>query len=408
MLSNSSVMSAISTPFSVKDILNLTDPTAELDPHSLFFRSTEFEKMFLDDSCSSNGLGLESAVVLQPSATHGQHHPQATSSPLSCTPNGTSIMEMEISSTLTTLPSVSAAVSAHSCTPPTSSPHLNLPPLATLHSSKEFVVSAGGGCSPTLTCGTYTNAGSGNYSLQPPHTSPHLQSLSHLCPPYPMCGSDDATFGEEAASCMPHHHHHHHQNHTIQEEHNGEKQNSNFSIGNEDLVVCKTKNGGGENLQRNASQQQQPQRTKRKPRVLFSQAQVYELERRFKQQRYLSAPEREHLAQMLKLTSTQVKIWFQNRRYKCKRQRQDKTLELTANFQPPRRVAVPVLVRDGKPCPTTYPPPYSVNVNSYGYSNANSYAGQLSNMQTAANFSNVSLPPPVPHQLHPQQGIRAW
>uniref|UniRef100_A0A8C4Q592 NK2 homeobox 5 n=1 Tax=Eptatretus burgeri TaxID=7764 RepID=A0A8C4Q592_EPTBU len=69
-------------------------------------------------------------------------------------------------------------------------------------------------------------------------------------------------------------------------------------------------------------------RQRRKPRVLFSQAQVFELERRFKQQRYLSAPEREHLASLLKLTSTQVKIWFQNRRYKCKRQRQDRSLEL--------------------------------------------------------------------------------
>jgi hypothetical protein len=28
---------------------------------------------------------------------------------------------------------------------------------------------------------------------------------------------------------------------------------------------------------------------------------------------------------------SQVKIWFQNRRYKCKRQRQDKTLEITAH-----------------------------------------------------------------------------
>ncbi|NXY92135.1 NKX23 protein, partial [Alcedo cyanopectus] len=90
------------------------------------------------------------------------------------------------------------------------------------------------------------------------------------------------------------------------------------------------------------------QRSRRKPRVLFSQAQVFELERRFKQQRYLSAPEREHLASSLKLTSTQVKIWFQNRRYKCKRQRQDKSLELggPAAPPPPRRVAVPVLVRD--------------------------------------------------------------
>lgn len=106
---------------------------------------------------------------------------------------------------------------------------------------------------------------------------------------------------------------------------------------------------------------------RRKRRVLFSQAQVYELERRFKQQKYLSAPEREHLASMINLTPTQVKIWFQNHRYKCKRQQKDKekmeqqsqTQQGNQNQQQtvqnrcqssPRRVAVPVLVKDGKPC----------------------------------------------------------
>ncbi|CAM9372454.1 unnamed protein product [Lampetra planeri] len=59
---------------------------------------------------------------------------------------------------------------------------------------------------------------------------------------------------------------------------------------------------------------------RRRPRVLFSQAQVCALERRFARQRYLSAQERDHLAGGLKLTPTQVKIWFQNRRYKTKRQ----------------------------------------------------------------------------------------
>lgn len=53
--------------------------------------------------------------------------------------------------------------------------------------------------------------------------------------------------------------------------------------------------------------------------MLFSQSQVLELERRFRQQRYVSAPEREILAQSLNLSATQVKIWFQNRRYKSKR-----------------------------------------------------------------------------------------
>ncbi|XP_050526328.1 homeobox protein vnd-like isoform X2 [Daktulosphaira vitifoliae] len=96
---------------------------------------------------------------------------------------------------------------------------------------------------------------------------------------------------------------------------------------------------------------------KRKRRVLFSKAQTYELERRFRQQRYLSAPEREHLASIIRLTPTQVKIWFQNHRYKTKRAQQEKGMHVdhhaaaAANaLSSPRRVAVPVLVRDGKPC----------------------------------------------------------
>lgn len=58
---------------------------------------------------------------------------------------------------------------------------------------------------------------------------------------------------------------------------------------------------------------------RKRRRILFSKATTFELERRFRQQRYLSAQEREHLAELLKLTSTQVKIWFQNHRYKQKK-----------------------------------------------------------------------------------------
>ncbi|KAJ3643106.1 hypothetical protein Zmor_025838 [Zophobas morio] len=91
------------------------------------------------------------------------------------------------------------------------------------------------------------------------------------------------------------------------------------------------------------------QRSKRKPRVLFSQAQVYELERRFKQQKYLSAPEREQMAQGLKLTPTQVKIWFQNRRYKSKRQTLNKT-ELDKNQGGPNVTATPMGFCASNPC----------------------------------------------------------
>jgi len=56
------------------------------------------------------------------------------------------------------------------------------------------------------------------------------------------------------------------------------------------------------NLQAGQPQQQQ----RRKRRILFSQAQVNELERCFKQRPYLTAPERENLAQRIQLTPTQV------------------------------------------------------------------------------------------------------
>ncbi|CAK9294317.1 unnamed protein product [Gordionus sp. m RMFG-2023] len=58
---------------------------------------------------------------------------------------------------------------------------------------------------------------------------------------------------------------------------------------------------------------------KRKRRILFSQAQVFEMEKRFKMQKYLTATEREQLAALIDLSPRQVKIWFQNHRYKCKR-----------------------------------------------------------------------------------------
>ncbi|XP_068111239.1 homeobox protein Nkx-2.3 [Hyperolius riggenbachi] len=145
------------------------------------------------------------------------------------------------------------------------------------------------------------------------------------------------------------------------------------------------------------------QRSRRKPRVLFSQAQVFELERRFKQQRYLSAPEREHLANSLKLTSTQVKIWFQNRRYKCKRQRQDKSLEMGSHHPPPpRRVAVPVLVRDGKPCIAGtqggYNSAYNVAASPYSYNSYPAYSYSNSpSYSTNYSCSYAGIPPIQQH-----------
>ncbi|XP_043245444.1 homeobox protein slou-like [Amphibalanus amphitrite] len=58
----------------------------------------------------------------------------------------------------------------------------------------------------------------------------------------------------------------------------------------------------------------------RRARTAFTYEQLVSLENKFKQTRYLSVCERLNLALSLNLTETQVKIWFQNRRTKWKKQ----------------------------------------------------------------------------------------
>ena len=53
----------------------------------------------------------------------------------------------------------------------------------------------------------------------------------------------------------------------------------------------------------------------RKARTAFSDGQLQLLESTFEQHKYLSVEERGSLARRLGLSDTQVKTWFQNRRY---------------------------------------------------------------------------------------------
>ncbi len=79
-----------------------------------------------------------------------------------------------------------------------------------------------------------------------------------------------------------------------------------FVIENED-VKFDLKDVTGKQERACISTRDSSSRQKKKPRILFSQTQVTELEQRFKSQKYLNANEREQLASKLNLTATQVR-----------------------------------------------------------------------------------------------------
>ncbi len=76
-------------------------------------------------------------------------------------------------------------------------------------------------------------------------------------------------------------------------------------------------------------------RQARRARTAFTYEQLVTLENKFKATRYLSVYERLNLALALNLTETQVKIWFQNRRTKWKKQNPGKDVNSPTSGSPP-------------------------------------------------------------------------
>lgn len=120
----------------------------------------------------------------------------------------------------------------------------------------------------------------------------------------------------------------------------------------------------------NSSEDDRKNRRKKKTRTVFSRSQVYQLESTFDVKRYLSSSERAGLAASLRLTETQVKIWFQNRRNKWKRQLAAELEAANMAHAAHRMVRVPVLYHDGG----------AVNVSS-GPDSSNSYSSSLASLR---------------------------
>ncbi|XP_054917575.1 uncharacterized protein [Dermacentor andersoni] len=299
------MLASSATPFSVKDILNLSDSGVdELDPQALLYQAQSLEKAFFEEACHEGLLDAD-ALLLPAAADSGAASTAGGGqcAPHLCLPYHAHCFEGG--------PGLDPGYAHQDDAPPAHLAQHCASGLADML-SQQFASDASGG-SKSLESG-------GIFGL----------------PDGPELVFQLRTFEGRLPAAAP-----------TQKVPGGPRSRGGVEKERARGFLYSESGGSRENGAR--------PRKRKKPRVLFSQSQVYELERRFKQQKYLSAPERDHLANALKLTSTQVKIWFQNRRYKCKRQKQDKSLEMVAAATA-RRVAVPVLVRDGKPAAVPFAP----------------------------------------------------
>ncbi|KAK6182428.1 hypothetical protein SNE40_010124 [Patella caerulea] len=147
----------------------------------------------------------------------------------------------------------------------------------------------------------------------------------------------------------------------------------------------------------------------RRYRTAFSREQLGRLEKEFLKENYVSRPKRCELAASLNLSESTIKVWFQNRRMKDKRQRM--AMAWPYGIADPHLYAYLAAAAASYPYAMTSPTPYNYYSGVGMPRSPNSMTpmglpgGMRPTLESMNNLANSYLRPPslpIPHPIHPQ------
>ncbi|GAB0092371.1 hypothetical protein DMENIID0001_073610 [Sergentomyia squamirostris] len=147
-----------------------------------------------------------------------------------------------------------------------------------------------------------------------------------------------------------------------------------------------TQEGGEDSCEESS----QDSRRKKKARTTFTGRQIFELEKQFELKKYLSSSERAEMAKLLNVTETQVKIWFQNRRTKWKKQDNISNSEAAEHKNTPKSGESRVSSIDGSPPSSTSPSPVTTTKGHQTSPKAVTVAAELNAKITAKHNNSKS------------------